>query len=232
MADVSHVGGLIAAGAMANPFDHGFDVVTTTTHKTLRGPRAGMILCRPEHAAAIDRSVFPGLQGGPHMNTIAAVAVTLRKAQTPEFRAYGAQVLRNAKALATALLEAGMLLVTGGTDNHMMVLDVAGSLGIDGASPSKYWTGLASPPTAGDSRRSESPLKPVAYVWAHPAATTRGMRERMRPGNPDASAMHAREDAGMLDAAPSGRRSVPCAVPSLAARRPRSAISWRRSHSW
>jgi glycine hydroxymethyltransferase len=86
MADVSHTGGLIAAGVMRNPFDDGFDVVTTTTHKTLRGPRAGMVLCRREHAAAVDKSVFPGLQGGPHMNTIAAVAVTLRKAQEPAFK--------------------------------------------------------------------------------------------------------------------------------------------------
>ena len=88
MADVSHVGGLIAAGAMRNPFDAGFDVVTTTVHKTLRGPRAGMILCKKEYAATIDASVFPGLQGGPHMNTIAAVAITLKKAAEPEFREY------------------------------------------------------------------------------------------------------------------------------------------------
>ncbi|MGH7288463.1 MAG: serine hydroxymethyltransferase, partial [Myxococcota bacterium] len=120
MADVSHVGGLIAAGAMANPFDDGFDIVTTTTHKTLRGPRGGMVLCRKELAARVDASVFPGLQGGPHMNVIAGIAVALGKALEPVFRAYGARVLANARALARSLVERGCALVTGGTDNHMM----------------------------------------------------------------------------------------------------------------
>jgi glycine hydroxymethyltransferase len=106
MADVSHVGGLIAGGALPNPFDH-FDVVTTTTHKSLCGPRGGMILSRREHAERIDRSVFPGLQGGPHMNAVAALAVALAKASEPGFRAYAEQVLRNARALAEALLAKG-----------------------------------------------------------------------------------------------------------------------------
>src|SRR5215468_2537690 len=132
MADVSHVGGLIAAGVLRNPFDAGFDVVTTTTHKSLRGPRAGLVLCRKEHAAVVDQSVFPGLQGGPHMNVIAGIAVTLRKAMEPAFREYGARVLRNAQALAAELLARGCVLVTGGTDNHMIVLDTVASAGIDG----------------------------------------------------------------------------------------------------
>ena len=100
MADVSHIGGLIAAGVMRNPFDYDFDIVTTTTHKSLRGPRGGMMLCKKKFAREIDKSVFPGLQGGPHMNTIAGIAITLGKALQPEFREYGAQVLRNAKTLA------------------------------------------------------------------------------------------------------------------------------------
>ena len=132
MADVSHIGGLIAAGVMRNPFDAGFDVVTTTTHKSLRGPRGGLVLCRKQLAPAIDKSVFPGLQGGPHMHTIAGIAVTLKKAQEPAFRAYGAQVLRNAKTLAAELMARGARLVTGGTDNHMMVLDTVASFGLDG----------------------------------------------------------------------------------------------------
>src|SRR5262245_11783004 len=120
MADVSHVGGLIAAGALRNPFDAGFDVVTTTTHKSLRGPRGGLVLCKKQHAVDIDRSVFPGLQGGPHMNAIAGVAVALGKAFAPEFASYARAVLRNARVLAEALLARGAVLVTGGTDNHMI----------------------------------------------------------------------------------------------------------------
>lgn len=133
MADVSHVGGLIAAGSLPNPFDHGADVVTTTTHKTLRGPRSGIILCRRQHARAIDRSVFPGLQGGPHMNTIAAVAVALGKALEPAFAEYGRAVLDNARCLAGELLARGARLITGGTENHLLVLDTSASFGIDGA---------------------------------------------------------------------------------------------------
>lgn len=132
MADVSHVGGLIAAGVMRNPFDSGFDFVTTTSHKSLRGPRAGLILCKKEHAKTMDASVFPGLQGGPHMNTIAGIALTLKKASEPEFQTYAAQILSNAKALAGAFLEEGFSLVTGGTQNHMLVVDTVRSVGIDG----------------------------------------------------------------------------------------------------
>ena len=105
MADVSHIGGLIAADVLRNPFDDGFDIVTTTTHKSLRGPRGGMMLCKKKFAADIDKSVFPGLQGGPHMNVIAGVAITLGKALQPEFKDYGAAVLANAKALAQGLID-------------------------------------------------------------------------------------------------------------------------------
>jgi glycine hydroxymethyltransferase len=115
MADISHVGGLVAAGVLENPFDHGFDVVTTTTHKSLRGPRGGLILCRREHARAIDASVFPGLQGGPHMNAVAALAITLELAGRSDFERYARQVLTNARALAQTLMGRGAVLVTGGT---------------------------------------------------------------------------------------------------------------------
>ncbi|MDO8422587.1 MAG: serine hydroxymethyltransferase [Parvibaculum sp.] len=133
MADVSHIGGLIAADVMRNPLDAGFDVMTTTTHKSLRGPRGGLILCKEQFAKAIDASVFPGLQGGPHMNQVAAAATTFKLAATPAFRTYAANVMTNARALAAALTSRQVRLVTGGTDNHLMVLDTMQSFGIDGA---------------------------------------------------------------------------------------------------
>jgi glycine hydroxymethyltransferase len=178
MADVSHVGGLIAAGALRNPFDDGFDIVTTTTHKSLRGPRGGMVLCRKALAAAIDRSVFPGLQGGPHVNAIAGIAVALGRAQEPGFRAYGAQVLRNAQALAQALLRRGCRLVTGGTDNHMLVLDSVASFGIDGRVAEETLDRVAlttNKQVIPDD--PNPPLRPSGVRMGTPAATTRGMRE-------------------------------------------------------
>ncbi|MBI1886198.1 MAG: serine hydroxymethyltransferase, partial [Chloroflexi bacterium] len=118
LADVSHIAGLIVAGAHPDPAPHA-DAIMTTTHKTLRGPRGAMILCRKEHAEAIDRAVFPALQGGPHNHTTAGIGVALREASTEEFREYARQVARNAKALASELLERGFSLVSGGTDNHL-----------------------------------------------------------------------------------------------------------------
>src|SRR5471032_553792 len=123
MADISHIGGLVAADVMRNPFDAGFDVVTTTTHKSLRGPRGGLILCKKEHAKKIDPSVFPGLQGGPHMNNVAGSAISFKKAAEPEFRDYARAILRNAKVLAMAFMAEGTKLVTDGTDNHLIVID-------------------------------------------------------------------------------------------------------------
>src|SRR3989339_102203 len=111
-ADVAHIGGLIAAGVMRNPFDYGFDVVSTTTHKSLRGPRGGMILCKEKYAKVIDKSVFPGLQGGPHMHTISAIAVALGKDLQPEFKEYGKQGPANSKTLAQELMDSGVKLVT------------------------------------------------------------------------------------------------------------------------
>lgn len=125
VADVAHISGLIAAGVHPSPVPYA-DVVTSTTHKTFRGPRGGMILCKQEHAAAIDRAVFPGLQGGPHNNTTAGIAVAALEAQTDDFKAYAQRVVDNARALGEALSSRGFRLVTGGTDNHMLVVDVTG----------------------------------------------------------------------------------------------------------
>jgi glycine hydroxymethyltransferase len=201
MADVSHVGGLIAAGALANPFDAGFDVVTTTTHKSLRGPRGGLILCKAKYAADIDKSVFPGLQGGPHMNTIAGIAIALGKALEPAFREYGAQVLTNAQALASTLCAEGLHLVTGGTDNHMMVMDVARSLGIDGRLAEEVLDQVGI--TTNKQIVPDDPkpaLRPSGVRLGTPAATTRGMgKPEMRLiGRWIAEALDAREDADRL----------------------------------
>lgn len=121
MADIAHIAGLVAAGVHPSPIPYA-DIVTTTTHKTLRGPRGGVIMCREELAQAIDRAVFPGIQGGPMMHTIAAKAVAFREAMTPEFKRYQEQIVRNAAALAGRLIENGFDLVSGGTDNHLMLV--------------------------------------------------------------------------------------------------------------
>ncbi len=178
MADVSHIGGLIAGGVMSNPFDHGFDTVTTTTHKSLRGPRSGMVLCKKKFASVIDKSVFPGLQGGPHMNTIAGVAVSLKKALEPDFKRYAAQVLRNAKALAEGLMEQGAQLITGGTDNHMMVVNTVESFGIDGKIAEQTLDRISI--TTNKQIIPDDPklpLRPSGIRMGTPAATTRGMGE-------------------------------------------------------
>ena len=178
MADVSHIGGLIAGNAMSNPMDHGFDVMTTTGHKTLRGPRSGLILCRAEHRRKIDKAVFPGLQGGPHMNAVAALAITLGKALEPEFAIYARQVLVNAKVLAEELMNRGADLVTGGTDNHMMVLDTQKSYGIDGRVAEETLDKVSitvNKQLIPDDPRP--PLRPSGIRLGSPAATTRGMEE-------------------------------------------------------
>ncbi len=121
--DMAHFAGLVAAGAHPSPVPYA-DVVTTTTHKTLRGPRGGMILCKEQHKAAIDKAVFPGIQGGPHNHTTAAIAVALKEAMAPEFKEYGHQIVKNAKVMAETLLAKGFQLVTGGTDNHLLLIDL------------------------------------------------------------------------------------------------------------
>jgi glycine hydroxymethyltransferase len=178
MADISHIGGLVAAGAMRNPFDADFDVVTTTTHKTLRGPRGGLILSKKAHGPAIDAAVFPGLQGGPHMNNVAGAAVTFKKAAEPAFRAYAEQTMKNAKVLAQALMGEGVSLITGGTDNHMMVMDVVKSFGIDGRAAQEALDRIGV--TANKQVIPDDPLPPVRPSGVRlgtPACTTRGMGE-------------------------------------------------------
>ena len=176
MADISHIGGLVAAGEMSNPFDYDFDIVTTTTHKTLRGPRGGMILCKEEHAKTVDKSVFPGLQGGPHMNTISAVAVSLGEALKPEFKEYAKNVMSNAKVLAEKLMEHGAKLVTNGTSNHMMVMNTVESYGLDGTEAENLLDSVHitvnKQVIPDDPNR---PLRPSGIRLGTPAATTRGM---------------------------------------------------------
>jgi glycine hydroxymethyltransferase len=123
VADIAHIAGLVAGGAHPSPVGHA-GVITTTTHKTLRGPRGAMIMSTAEHAAAIDKAVFPGLQGGPHDHTTAAIAVALKEAAAPDFRTYAQQIVANSKALAAALTERGFSLVSGGTDNHLILIDL------------------------------------------------------------------------------------------------------------
>ena len=178
MADASHFGGLVAGGAMNNPFDFGFDIVTTTTHKSLRGPRGGMVLCKKDFAGKIDKSVFPGLQGGPHMNAIAAIAVTLKKAQGEEFRHYARQVLTNASTLARALMERQANLVTGGTDNHMMVVNTVASYGLDGKVAEQTLDKVSITTNKQIIPDDPNPpLKPSGIRIGTPAATARGMVE-------------------------------------------------------
>ena len=179
VADVAHIAGLIAGGAAKNPFDYGFDVLTTTTHKTLRGPRGGMILTNKDEEIAkkIDKAIFPGLQGGPHMHQIAAKAVSFREALQPSFKAYAAQVVENAKAMAEVFKEGGVRLITGGTDNHLILADVFGSLGIPGGEAEALLDNagitLNKNAIADDTRK---PMDPSGIRFGTPALTTRGFK--------------------------------------------------------
>ena len=178
MADVSHVGGLIAGGVLENPLDHGFDVMTTTTHKSLRGPRGGLILCKSKHGKAIDASVFPGLQGGPHMNQVAATALTLKLAATPDFKTYARNVLLNAQALSQALRDHQVRLITGGTENHLLVLDTVSSFGIDGRRAQEVLDRIeltTNKQVIPDD--PNPPMRPSGLRLGTPAPTARGMGE-------------------------------------------------------
>ena len=192
MADMSHIAGLIVSGVAKNPFDYGFHVITTTTHKTLRGPRGGLILSRgivgnplkkPEKTlenlpTLIDRAVFPGTQGGPHMHTIAAKAVAFGEALQPEFKDYAEQIVKNAKRLAEELQKRGFKLVTGGTSNHLILADIHSSFGIDGkeAEIAMDKIGL----TLNANAIPNDPLtrfRPSGIRLGTPAVTTRGAKE-------------------------------------------------------
>lgn len=177
MADIAHIAGLIAAGVIENPTPY-CDVVTTTTHKTLRWPRWGMIMCKKEHAKAIDRAVFPGLQWGPHENLITAKAVAFGEALKPEFKDYQIQVIKNAQTVAGCLQEKGFKIVSGGTDNHLMLVDTFGSYGVTGkdAEHALEVVGLSANKNMVpyDTR---PPMNPSWIRIGTPAATTRGMGE-------------------------------------------------------
>ncbi len=176
MVDMAHIAGLVAAGCHQNPVPYA-DVVTTTTHKTLRGPRGGMILCREQYAKQIDKAIFPGTQGGPLMHIIAGKAVCLGEALKPEFKAYGEQVVRNAAALARGLLSRGVQLVSGGTDNHLMLVDLSDSeltgKELEHRLDEVYIT--ANKNTVPGEKRS--PFTTSGVRLGTPAVTTRGLKE-------------------------------------------------------
>jgi glycine hydroxymethyltransferase len=176
VSDIAHIAGLVVAGIHKSPVPYA-DIVSTTTHKTLRGPRGGMLLCKKQHADNVDKAVFPGLQGGPHMHTLMAIAVALAEADTPEFVAYAKQIVKNAKALAERLLEHGFNLSSGGTDNHLILIDLRNKkvLGkklakaLDRARiVTNYNTTPADP---------AHPANPTGLRIGTPAITTRGMKE-------------------------------------------------------
>ncbi|MGH7948492.1 MAG: serine hydroxymethyltransferase, partial [Candidatus Binataceae bacterium] len=176
LADISHIAGLIVAGVHPDPAPYA-DVITTTTHKTLRGPRGAMILCRQAHAEAIDRAVFPGLQGGPHNHTTAAIGVALKEASTAEFKQYGRQIVANAKALAEELLARGFRLVSGGTDNHLILVDLTNKKVIG----KKAARALDRAGIVGNYNTvpydPRKPFNPSGLRLGTPAVTSRGMRE-------------------------------------------------------
>ncbi len=215
MADMAHVAGLIAGGVAENPLDHGFHVMTTTTHKTLRGPRGGLILSKgivgnplkaPEKTienipTLIDRAVFPGMQGGPHMNTIAAKAVAFGEALKPEFHDYAAQIVRNAARLAEELQSRGFQLVTGGTSNHLILADVYKSFGIDGKTAEVAMDKIGL--TLNANAVADDPLpmfRPSGIRLGTPALTTRGLREDDMPRIAEwmKQAIDARDDPARL----------------------------------
>ncbi len=192
MADMSHIAGLIAGGVAKNPLDHGFHVMTTTTHKTLRGPRGGLILSmgvvgnplkKPEKTienipTLIDRAVFPGMQGGPHMHVIAAKAVAFGEALQPEFREYATQIVKNAKVLSEEMQKRGFLLVTGGTSNHLILADVYKSFGVDGKVVERALDKIGL--TLNANAVPDDPLPmftPSGIRLGTPALTTRGLSE-------------------------------------------------------
>lgn len=192
MADMAHIAGLIAGRALPNPFDFGFHVITTTTHKTLRGPRGGMVLTKGKVGnplkqvektldnlpTLIDREIFPGFQGGPHMNNTAAKAVALDEAQKPQFQEYSKQILANAKGLADEMMKRGFKLVTNGTDNHLIMADVYTSFGVDGRVVQDTLDKIGLSANCNSiPNDSLPPFKPSGLRLGTPAITTRGLKE-------------------------------------------------------
>lgn len=196
MADMAHLAGMIAAGVLDNPFDYGFHVVTTTTHKTLRGPRGGLILTKGKVSnplkpvpktienipTLIDREVFPGFQGGPHENTIAAKAVAFYEAMQPEFKDYALQILKNAKRLAEELIKQGFRLVTNGTDNHLIQIDMVSSFNIDGRDAQETLDKIDLSTNCNAIPFDKlPPYRPSGLRIGTPAVTTRGLKEEDMP---------------------------------------------------
>ena len=192
MADMSHIAGLIVGGVAKNPFDYGFHVITTTTHKTLRGPRGGLILSKgivsnplkrlektlENLPTLIDRAVFPGTQGGPHMHTISAKAVAFGEALLPEFMDYAIQIVANASVLADEFQESGIKLITGGTSNHLILADIYGSLGIDGKEAQERLEKAGITANANSiPDDSLPPFRPSGLRLGTPALTTRGLKD-------------------------------------------------------
>jgi glycine hydroxymethyltransferase len=176
VSDIAHIAGLVVAGIHKSPVPHS-DIVSTTTHKTLRGPRGGMLLCKKEYAERVDKAVFPGMQGGPHLHTITGVAIAMKEADTPEFVAYAKQVVKNAKALAEKLLEYGFNLVSGGTDTHLILIDLRNknvpgrklAKALDRANIVTNCNSIPDDPAP--------PYNPSGLRIGTPAITTRGMKE-------------------------------------------------------
>jgi len=201
VADIAHISGLIAGGAHPSPVGHA-GVITSTTHKTFRGPRGGMILCDAEHAKAIDRAVFPGLQGGPHNGTTAGIAIAAKLASTDDFRRYAAAIVANARVLAEALLGQGFRLVTGGTDNHLILVDltekgVPGKVAAQALDRAGIVTNYNSIPF--DPRK---PFDPSGLRIGTPALTSRGLGadEMKRIGKWMAEVVAAPEDEARIAA--------------------------------
>ena len=187
VSDIAHIAGLVVAGIHKSPVPYS-DIVSTTTHKTLRGPRGGMLLCKAEHAENVDKAVFPGLQGGPHMHNLMAIAVAMAEADTPEFIAYAKQIVKNAKALAEKLLEYGFNLSSGGTDNHLILIDlrnknIPGKKLAKALDRARIVTNYNTTPLD-----PAHPANPSGLRLGTPAITTRGMKEE-----------HARQIAGFIN---------------------------------
>jgi len=215
MADMAHIAGLIVAGVAKNPFDYGFHVITTTTHKTLRGPRGGLILSKgkvstplkaPEKTienipTLIDRAIFPGTQGGPHMHTIAAKAVAFGEALQPEFKTYAEQIVRNAHVLAEELKKRGFVLISGGTSNHLILADMVASFGIDGKTAEEALDKIALNLNKNSIPDDElPPFRPSGIRLGTPAVTTRGLKENdmVRIADWMKQAIEARDDEAVL----------------------------------
>jgi glycine hydroxymethyltransferase len=201
MADIAHIAGLVAAGLHPSPFPHA-DFVTTTTHKTLRGPRGGMIMCKAEYAKAVDKMIFPGIQGGPLVHVIAAKAVALKEALSPQFKEYQGMVIKNAQKLAAELTGRGFKIISGGTDNHMMLVDLT----------SKNITGKETEEALGRARITVNknvipfderpPTVTSGIRLGTPCVTTRGMGEHEMVEIADilSSVIQNNKDAGTMSA--------------------------------